>query len=144
MTWSQAVAYKEIPTALSPNTRPRQSWRLLLSIQNTFVSDVPVRRSPSFGSCRVEYNEWPPPWSKRTTLCVMVRIGTHRPIPTVAAKTAFASVISITHLPFLVRPAAAEEVMNLRKVFRHTAAGRHVCALLSCVYPIGSLSPSSS
>jgi len=31
MTWSQAVAYKEISTTLPPNARPGQSWRLLLS-----------------------------------------------------------------------------------------------------------------
>jgi hypothetical protein len=31
MTWSQAVAYKEISLALPPNAWPGQSWRLLLS-----------------------------------------------------------------------------------------------------------------
>lgn len=42
MTWSQAVAYKEISVALPPTTRPGQSWRLLLSsspsIQHMFIS----------------------------------------------------------------------------------------------------------
>ena len=42
MTWSQAVAYKEISVALPPNARPGQSWRLLLlaspSIQVMSVS----------------------------------------------------------------------------------------------------------
>ena len=31
MTWSQAVAYKEISVTLPPNARPGQCWRLLLS-----------------------------------------------------------------------------------------------------------------
>ena len=31
MTWSRAVAYKEICIALPPSARPGQSWRLLLS-----------------------------------------------------------------------------------------------------------------
>jgi protein N-lysine methyltransferase METTL21D len=31
MTWSQAVAYKEISIALPPIARPGQSWRLILS-----------------------------------------------------------------------------------------------------------------
>ena len=47
MTWSQAVAYKEISIALPPNARPGQLWRLLLSpspsIQSTFVSLGNVR-----------------------------------------------------------------------------------------------------
>lgn len=42
MTWSQAVAYKEISIALPSNARPGQFWRLLLSasplIQHAFVS----------------------------------------------------------------------------------------------------------
>ena len=42
MTWSQAIAYKEISVALPPNVRPGQSWRLLLSgsssIQRVFIT----------------------------------------------------------------------------------------------------------
>ena len=42
MTWSQAVASKEISITLPPNARPGQFWRLLLSaspsIQNAFIS----------------------------------------------------------------------------------------------------------
>lgn len=41
MTWTQAVAYKEISIALPPDARPGQFWRLLLSpspsIQSSFV-----------------------------------------------------------------------------------------------------------
>jgi len=47
MTWSQAIAYKEISVALPPNVRPGQSWRLLLSaspsIQDGFISLGGVR-----------------------------------------------------------------------------------------------------
>jgi hypothetical protein len=47
MTWSRAVAYKNISVALPAIARPGQSWRLLLSgspsIQNAFVSLGDVR-----------------------------------------------------------------------------------------------------
>ncbi|KAF9648854.1 hypothetical protein BDM02DRAFT_3235344 [Thelephora ganbajun] len=47
MTWSQAVAYKEISVALPPNARPGQLWRLLLSaspsIQHISISFGNVR-----------------------------------------------------------------------------------------------------
>lgn len=35
MTWTRAVAYKEISVALPPNTRPGQSWRLFLSASSS-------------------------------------------------------------------------------------------------------------
>jgi hypothetical protein len=47
MTWSQAVAYKEISVTLPPNARPGQYWRLLLSsspsVQHMFTSLGDIR-----------------------------------------------------------------------------------------------------